>query len=269
MRTGPHTGLLRRASAAPELTAVVLLAGGAGAWLLMARQARMMDDASSMRPASVAAFLVMWAVMMSAMMLPSLAPLTTRYVRAIGRPVWRGASALVVGYLAVWTALGLAGYALAAELGRTAASRPGAARWSAVALYAVCGAYQLTPLKRLCLRECRAPIGLLLRYAGWRGPMRHVRVGLHHGAMCVGCCWALMLLLFTAGLMNLGAMLLLALIVAVEKLGSWGATFSRWVGIASLVLAAAAIWRPALAPGIMPMHGPAMPHAQHPSMRDP
>ena len=238
-------------SVASTRASAVLLCLGAGAWILTVLQARAMGGMEAMAPISFPAFVAMWATMMAAMMLPSLIPLVSRYTRTIQSSEWLGVESLVIGYIAVWTAVGTVGYILSRILAATLEHHPGRARWISVACYACCGIYQLTPLKDRCLSQCRAPFALLLTYAGWRGRYRHLRVGAHHGATCVGCCWALMLVLFATGLMNLGAMVLLTLVVAVEKLGTRGPGFSQCVGVISLLLALAAIWQPELAANIL------------------
>ena len=96
---------------------------------------------------------------------------------------------------------------------------------AAAALLILAGAYQLTPLKRVCLRSCRSPVSFLLGH--WRpGRLGAFRMGIDHGLLCVGCCWALMLLLFAAGVMNLYVIAALTTLVAVEKISRAGETGS-------------------------------------------
>jgi predicted metal-binding membrane protein len=93
------------------------------------------------------------------------------------------------------------------------------------------GAYQLSPLKSACLSQCRSPAQFLSRH--WRpGVAGAIRLGLLHGGDCVGCCWALMALLFVGGVMNIGWIVLLTMIVAVEKLAPGGAWIGRAAGVA-------------------------------------
>jgi predicted metal-binding membrane protein len=102
---------------------------------------------------------------------------------------------------------------------------------------ALAGVYQLTPLKRTCLRVCRSPLSYLLRH--WRpGRLGALRMGIEHGAYCLGCCWALMLLLFAGGVMNVTVIVALTLWVIAEKYVSFGDRTARASGIALLVLAA-------------------------------
>ena len=123
--------------------------------------------------------------------------------------------------------------------------RPGevCSRW-----WASAGVYQLTPLKDVCLRTCRSPLGMYLKYGSYRGSAVDFRVGLHHGMYCVGCCWALMVVLVGVGVMNLVAMVVLAAVILLEKLWRYGEAAARAVGVAFLVLAllaALGIWLPA------------------------
>ena len=230
----------------PVTLALTLL--GAGAWIMlvvpgMAREPAMM--------LSLPGFLSMWTVMVAAMMLPSVAPLGSRYVRMIPASAWVGLVAFLAGYLVVWAAIGVLAYLLAWGVGAAAIASQAGATAAAVILYLVCGLYQFTPLKNACLAQCRAPLALLLCYAAWRGRSRHVRVGLHHGLYCAGCCWPLMALMVLFGMMNLTAMLILTVITTVEKVGATGLLVPRLVGVACLALALATIWIPALAPSLI------------------
>ena len=174
---------------------------------------------------SFTTFLVAWAVMMAAMMFPAVAPLLLLYQSMAGRrsataaiaPTW----VFVAGYLLVWTAAGAVTWALV-QLGIELASRLGSAdrsTWAPIALGAtliVAGIYQFSPLKSTCLRQCQSPVGFLMTHwrSGYRGA---VRMGLVHGAYCLGCCWAIFAVLVAAGVMSLAWMLLLTLIVFAEK----------------------------------------------------
>jgi predicted metal-binding membrane protein len=120
----------------------------------------------------------------------------------------------------------------------------------AMAVFAVCGIYQLSSLKDRCLAHCRSPLGLLLHYGSYRGRLRDLRVGAHHGGYCLGCCWALMVILIAVGVMNVAAMAGLAAVVLTEKVSPWGPAIGRLAGAAALALAVATIWLPWLAPGL-------------------
>jgi predicted metal-binding membrane protein len=133
-----------------------------------------------------------------------------------------------------------------------------AATVTAVVIFAACGLYQLTPVKGRCLARCRSPFGLALKFGSYRGPARDLCVGVYHGAYCLACCWALMALLIAFGLMNVTAMVVLALIVLLEKAGPWGVPLSRVLGVAALALAVAVVFDPALAPGLHQVAGGGM-----------
>jgi predicted metal-binding membrane protein len=92
-----------------------------------------------------------------------------------------------------------------------------------------------------------------MRYGSYRGRTRDIRVGLHHGAYCLGCCWALMTILLAVGVMNLIAMVGLMLLIIAEKLFAFGPLTGRLAGVAAIAMAVALIWVPSLAPGLQPM----------------
>ena len=187
----------------------------------------------------------MWAVMMAGMMLPSAAPAILVYARvarsgeAPGRPVLR-AYLFATGYLVVWTGFGLAATGAQALLAAHALVTPmmeSANRGLAAALLALAGVYQWSAAKRACVRHCRGPAAFLSSH--WRpGAAGALQMGLQHGLYCVGCCWALMLLLFAGGVMSLGWMAGLSLFVLLEKLSPFGVAGDRATG--ALLLAAAA-----------------------------
>jgi predicted metal-binding membrane protein len=166
----------------------------------------------------------MWAVMMTGMMLPSAAPVI---VLAGGSRAYF----VALGYLAVWTAFSAGATALQLLLVRLLIVTPMmevSSRGAGALLLACAGIYQLTPLKRACLATCQSPMAFLARR--WRsGASGAFRMGAEHGVHCVGCCWALMLLLFAGGVMNLAVILALTVFVAFEKLapvGVWSARIS-------------------------------------------
>jgi predicted metal-binding membrane protein len=188
-------------------------------------------------PPPVAALILMWWLMMVAMMLPSASPTILLYARvrrtrssdaAIGQP-----SVFVAGYLAVWLL-----FSIVAALAQPLLTGPGMAlsnRIGEAVVLIAAGLYQLSPLKLACLNQCRSPAQFISRHwrPGWDGAMR---LGILHGAYCVGCCWLLMALLFVGGVMNLLWVVVLAVLVAIEKMvprGDWlgraaGAAFMAW-----------------------------------------
>lgn len=179
----------------------------------------------------------MWTVMMAGMMLPSAAPtllLFTMVVRshdAAHAP--SRAYSFLSGYLLVWTAFSLAVTLLQLLLRALLYLSPMMQLRGKVlsgALVLVAGAYQLTPAKRSCLTMCRVPMAFLARY--YRpGNSAALRLGVRHGGYCLGCCWALMLLLFVAGVMNLAAIAAIAVLVLLEKVLPLGAQGGRLSGL--------------------------------------
>jgi predicted metal-binding membrane protein len=184
----------------------------------------------------------MWAVMMPGMMLPSAAPmiLTVARVHRARRArfgVTLPLAAFLAGYLLVWT-----GFSAVAAVAQWGLARAGAiagmdGRAGPVlggALFVLAGIYQLSPLKHACLGSCRSPLGFLL--AHWRdGTGGALRMGVRHGAVCLGCCWALMVLLFAVGTMNLVWVAGLGVLVLVEKLAPGGGWVARVSGVGMVV----------------------------------
>jgi len=234
----------------------LVLAGLAGLaalpWLYLAWDAAAM---ASMAPAddgllpalghAVLTFL-MWAVMMVGMMVPSAAPAVLLYAsmargrRERGAP-FPGVWVFALGYLAAWTAFSALATLLQVALERAALLSPMAQtgdRWLAGALLLAAGAWQWLPVKAACLRHCRSPFQFFL--TRWRpGARGALAMGLDHGLFCLGCCWALMLLLFVGGVMSLGWIAALTAFVLVEKLLPQGAVAGR---LAAPVLIAAGVW---------------------------
>lgn len=231
------------------LAAVVLLA-----WFYLWRSAAGMDHASMAMAAmpraadagALALTFVMWTVMMAGMMMPSAAPVILLYgalVRKSGArgTVLPGVWIFVGAYLLVWTGFSAVAALLQAALESASLLTPAMAASSAglgaLALVAA-GLYQLTPLKHACLNKCRNPLEFFVTH--WRADHGGAfRMGLEHGAYCVGCCWVLMLLLFVAGVMNLAWVALIAAFVFAEKLLPAGRLVSRAAGA---VLILSGIW---------------------------
>lgn len=201
----------------------------------------MMPDSAGWSMASWLAIWSMWALMMAAMMLPSALPMVLTFVRLAGRqgePA-RGV-AFVAAYLTVWfvfsAAATAAQWALQAIgwIDQMIVSRsPGLNAM----LLLLAGAYQFSPLKRLCLAGCRSPLAFLL--GEWRGGRSGAfAMGWRHGQLCVGCCWALMALLFVGGVMNLAWIAALAVAVAIEKVAPLGERLGFVLGGVLLALGA-------------------------------
>jgi predicted metal-binding membrane protein len=196
------------------LTAAGLAAVSVAAWIAVVL---MEDD----MPMGAALWLLAWTTMMAAMMLPSAAPLFLRYEKQGGAV---GSGLLAAGYLAVWAAVGLVAYEIDLHV-----PDPGTAVVAVVLIGA--GIYQFTPLKYGCLRRCRQPVDFLVTH--WHsGAAGAVRMGIDHGAYCVGCCWTLMAVLVLVGAMALAWVAVIALAVAAEKLLPQGEALARVVGVA-------------------------------------
>ena len=202
-------------------------------WFLLSGGGMGRDDGmTAMAEPPFAALLIMWWLMMAAMMLPSTAPAILLYARVRAMRAGDGAIArswvFLAGYLMLWFAFSLIAAGAHHVFGLPSAN-PDSPTTSLLLI--VAGAYQLSPLKNACLGECRSPALFIGRHwrPGWSGALR---LGLLHGAYCVGCCWALMLLLFVGGVMNLAWVVALAVIVAAEKLVPYGLWLSRIIGIA-------------------------------------
>lgn len=236
------------------LTTVGLLAGSIVAWIgtvAWARSAGMGAMPGTMGM-NLAAFTAMWALMMSAMMLPSVGPFVGVYQRTVVESRLPRLLGLGFGYLLVWSVVGVVAFVIAAWFGDLAANNTTTAQIVSVATFGLVGLYQLSPLKYRCLSHCRTPLGHLVHYLGFQGRWRDVRAGMSHGWFCLGCCWALMVLMIAFGVMNIAAMIVLAVVIAVEKLWRHGEAFSRAVGVAAIGYAIALVFVPELAPGLDP-----------------
>jgi predicted metal-binding membrane protein len=186
----------------------------------------------AMRAPPVGALIVMWWLMMVAMMLPSAVPAILLYARLKQRNEGRAIGATWIflgGYLAMWLL-----FSIAAAVAQSLLAGPSMALDSRVAQATVliaAGLYQLSPLKSACVSQCRSPAEFLSRH--WRpGPAGTLRLGVIHGAYCLGCCWMLMALLFVGGVMNLLWVIGLTIIVATEKLAPGGPLLGRAGGAA-------------------------------------
>lgn len=238
---------------APAWAGLALLAGLA--WLIVVRQSAQMDPGTGTMGISPGLFFPMWLAMMAAMMFPSVAPVALMWTRSIrGRSHGARRAIRIVGflsgYLVAWLAYGALAFAGLLGVDLLIESSPSAALWLGVSIFAVAGLYQLTPLKEACLRHCRSPMTAILHYANFKGAARDLRVGLHHGLYCVGCCWGLMVVLVAVGVMNVAAMAALAVVISLEKLWQRGPALSRAIGVAFLLVAALVPFHPWLIPGL-------------------
>jgi len=193
----------------------------------------------------VGALVVMWGVMMIAMMTPAAAPMILMFSTIHRRRTAEGRPAVptaifVLGYLVIWTIYSVVAALAQAGLHAAALLSPAMAATSpllAGGLLVAAGVFQWTPLKRACLAACRSPLSFFM--TGWReGRGGAFVMGLRHGLYCVGCCWALMTLLFVAGIMNLLGVAFIAVAVLVEKVVPRGDLVGRLAGV---VLVAAGV----------------------------
>ena len=229
------------------LAGLILVAGLA--WLYLWREAAMMSSAMPMdMPADAMAgswsarnFLltfVMWSVMMVAMMLPSAAPAILLYGSMVRRNAERGvplaaAWIFALGYLAAWTMFSCFATVMQLSLHEQNLLNmhmESSNVWLGAAILVVAGVYQWLPAKHACLNKCRHPVQFFI--TRWRaGGIGALRMGWEHGWFCVGCCWAIMLVLFVAGVMNLLWVALIAGFVFVEKVLPANKVTSRIAGI--------------------------------------
>jgi predicted metal-binding membrane protein len=189
--------------------------------------------------------LLMWAVMMVGMMLPSALPTILLFHRALRndpavRSPARRSLTFATGYVVAWCGFGVAATLLQWGLAEAALLSPmmvSASPWLGGGLLMVAGLYQWSPLKYACLQHCRSPLAFLAEH--WRPGMPvALPLGLRHGLYCVGCCWALMLLLFVGGVMSLLWIGGIALFVLIEKLAPYGVQGGRLSGLALLTAGA-------------------------------
>lgn len=251
-------------SARVTLLTIGWLVGLAGvAWWSTVRQASSMSDmvsglgqvgARAPNDMTVPVFLGMWIAMMVAMMFPTIAPFVLAHRMVVKR---RGESefstvAFVLGYLAVWSLIGivpLIGFLAFRDLSAEAAD----SRWLptlAGAILVAAGGYQFTRWKALCLNHCRTPLGFLMTHDFGGGSRSAFKAGLNHGAYCFGCCWALMAVLVVVGLMNLVWMAGIAIVFLLEKNWKHGVALTKIVGAGLIGLGLAVIVSPDILPNI-------------------
>jgi predicted metal-binding membrane protein len=196
---------------------------------------------------SLPLFLGMWISMMVAMMFPTIAPIVLLHRMVIRR---RGGGIaptveFVCGYLLVWAAIGLVPLAALVGFRHVSASAAWVPRLGGIVL-AVAGVYQFTTWKARCLNACRSPLTFLATHDFGRGWIGTVRAGVSHGAYCLGCCWALMTVLFVVGLMNLAWMAAISVIFLVEKNWKYAPAMTKVVGSSLILFGLAVVIHPAL-----------------------
>ena len=244
--SGATADVVARPRRAILVTLLVLAAAG---WVVVVWQSG--DDASMGMQADDAMgldftmglaaplFFAMWVAMMIAMMFPSAAPMVTMFDRVQrsrrdGGQSYVPTTYFVSAYLVVWVAFGAIAFALAALVDHLATENDWVIdEWQRIGgvLLVAAGLYQLTPLKEVCLRKCRTPISFLL--SSWRdGKRGAVEMGLLHGTYCLGCCWLLFVILLPLGVMNVAAMVVIALLVFGEKCLPSGTRLARVAAVA-------------------------------------
>jgi predicted metal-binding membrane protein len=243
MREGETTRPMTEAWVVPAL--LVLAALG---WWWSAVTTRDMDGDMMMGGAaslSLAAFLVAWVAMMAAMMLPAVLPVVRLYGRAAARGTVAPVPVFLAGYAFVWSVVGLPAYVAWRRLdGPLADASPTAGRIAGGVLVAA-GAYQLSPLKGVCLRHCRSPLTFFMQHGkNLHRPSGALVAGARHGLYCLGCCWMLMAILVAFGTMQLAWMAGLALLILVEKATPIGERVAVVAGVVFLVLGVALLFQP-------------------------
>jgi predicted metal-binding membrane protein len=258
----PATHALRRQR---NLILASLLILATAAWALLVWQATRSDSEAAMSPTmgmGAALWLAIWVAMMVAVMFPTAAPMILMFAHVHAAkqqreqpfvPTW----VFVSAYLLVWAVAGVLAYA-AAVAGEALASQ---SMWVMVnagrlggGILILAGLYQLSPLKHLCLAKCRSPLAFIMR--SWRdGYGGAFRMGLEHGAYCLGCCWLLFVILFPLGMLNIAAMAAITLLIFAEKslplgprVGVVGAAFLVGYGVL-------AVFVPEVLPTMLPDQG--------------
>ena len=234
-----------------------LLILSALAWVFLIWQARMMSSQVMGLTMGMSAllFISIWIVMMVAMMFPTAAPMILMFSKIYTSkrqqelpfvPTW----VFVSAYLLVWSLCGVVAYPLAVGIEQLAGQSmwlmENAARLGGVVLL-LAGLYQLSPLKDICLSKCRTPLQFILSswHDGYGGAFR---MGLEHGAFCLGCCWLLFVILFPLGIMNIAVMALVTALIFAEKALPIGRQISKLAGAGLIVYGALIMFLPAALP---------------------
>ena len=242
----------------PVSIASLLLALALVSWVVTIDRMRGMDAGPGTDLGGLGWFLGIWVTMMAAMMLPSVSPMVLAFARVTKERSRRGQAAFVptwvflAGYLAAWTAYGLLAYGVfraadAVDGGVLAWDRAGPYVAGGAILFA--GLYQLTPIKDVCLRHCRTPLHFLMH--DWHeGRLGSFRMGVEHGLYCVGCCWGLMIVLFSLGVMSLVWMGVIAGVIFAEKVFPYGERLTKLLAVAFVALGLWIAFSPGSVPGL-------------------
>jgi predicted metal-binding membrane protein len=234
----------------PALRTIVLplLVVAAVAWTLTVRAG---NGSMGM---SAAAFTVAWIVMMVAMMLPAVAPVVALYALAARRGLVAAVPVFVSGYLLVWATSAIPAYFVARAVNDPLMQGELWMQRVVGATFLAAGAFQLSPLKAICLRQCRSPLSFFTaRTSSLRTVPAAFRAGVGHGLYCLGCCWALMAILIVLGGMQLAWALGLALVITLEKLAPWGTAVNRIVAVAGVGLGVAVLASPGIVAHLISM----------------
>jgi predicted metal-binding membrane protein len=245
------------------LTVAILLALAGVAWWATVGNVREMDSmvqgfahvgVAMPFDMSAAVFMSMWATMMVAMMFPTVAPIVLLH-RMVLRRRGQGIVPTLVfgaGYLVIWVSVGL--IPLAALIGfRHVADGSTWVDRAGGAVLLLAGAYQFTRWKDTCLRACRSPLTFLSTHDFGSGLVGAFRAGASHGLYCLGCCWALMAVLFVVGLMNLAWMAAIAVVFLAEKNWQHGVALTKFVGTAVVGFGVAVLVHPAFLGSVAPL----------------
>jgi predicted metal-binding membrane protein len=237
------------------LVALLFALAAAGWWWSVDRM-RGMDEGPGTDLGTLGWFLGVWIVMMAAMMLPSVSPTVALYSRMTKQRSPVAPAVFVSGYLLTWAGAGLVAFAISEAGGRVfgdVLSWDRAGRWVAGGTLVAAAAYELTPLKTVCLWHCRSPLGFLL--GSWRdGLSGALSMGAKHGAWCLGCCWALMASLFALGVMSIVWMAFVAGLIAAEKTLPWGRAVTYGTAAILLGLGVLLVAVPDAIPGLTIPH---------------
>jgi predicted metal-binding membrane protein len=241
----------------PMVVGAVVVAVALVTWIVTVQRMRGMDGGPGTALGGLGWYVGVWVTMMAAMMLPSAMPMVVLFQRMSSRrgrgakgyvPVWL----FVASYLAVWTVYGLAAYGLyrlVAHVGSSFLAWDRGGPYVAGGAVVLAGLYELTPLKSMCLHHCRSPLHFVI--GRWReGRLGAIRMGVEHGAFCVGCCWGLMVVLFALGVMSLLWMVVVGALIFAQKVLPGGERLTRVFAVGFI---AAGIWvasAPASVPGL-------------------
>ncbi|MDX6572051.1 MAG: hypothetical protein QOC86_1207 [Gaiellales bacterium] len=240
-------------AARARLALIALLFALAGvAWWSTVERMQGMDAGPGTGLGTLGWFLGVWVVMMAAMMFPSVSPTVALYSRMAGTRSPVAPLVFAGGYLLAWAVPGLLAYGVydvAHHLLGTQLSWNHTGRWLAGGTLLVAAAYELTPIKDVCLAKCRSPLGFLL--GSWRaGLLGALKMGTRHGAWCIGCCWALMASLFALGVMSIAWMAFVAALIAAEKTLPGGRAVTYGTAAILLVLGVLLLADPSAIPGL-------------------